>query len=263
MKVPAIVCPWYSLEGRSALITGAGRGIGAATAELLAAAGASVVLVSRTQPELEAVVTGIQTRGGSASFATCDVCDAAQVTNLVASLSRLDILVNNAGGNIPENFVDVSTDHLDKLLNLNVRSAFVVAQASTRKMLEQPIPERMEGGSSIVHITSQMGRVGAPGRSVYCMTKHAIEGLSKAMAVELASQGIRVNAVAPTFLETSMTAPFFAADPRFSEWVMNRIPVGRLGNVHEVARTVLFLASPAASMITGESVAVDGGWTAQ
>ena len=149
------------------------------------------------------------------------------------------------------------------MLELNVRSAFVVAQTAVLKMLETPAGERMSGGSAVVHITSQMGRVGAPRRTVYCMTKHALEGLTKAMAVELAPQGIRVNAVAPTFLDTELTRPFFAADPAFAQWVLDRIPLRRLGTVDEVARLVSFLASPAASLITGESIAADGGWTAQ
>ena len=152
---------------------------------------------------------------------------------------------------------------LDRMLELNVRSAFVVAQTAVRKMLDTPAADRMAGGSAVVHITSQMGRVGAPRRTVYCMTKHALEGLTKAMAVELAPQGIRVNAVAPTFLDTELTRPFFEADPAFAQWVLSRIPLGRLGTVDEVARLVTFLASPAASLITGESIAADGGWTAQ
>ena len=222
-----------------------------------------MVLLSRTATELEAVATRIRLRGGLANTLPCDVCDSAQVRSALETIRRLDILISNVGGNIPANFIDVTENDLDKMLALNVRSGFLVAQAAVRKMLQQPQEKRMTGGSSIVHISSQMGRVGAPRRTVYCMTKHAIEGLSKAMAVELAPLGIRVNAIAPTFLRTPMTEPFFANDPSFSEWVLSRIPLGRLATVEEVARTILFLASPAASLITGESVAVDGGWTAQ
>lgn len=253
----------YPLSGVVALVTGAGRGIGAAAAEILAEAGAEVVLLSRTAHDLEAVAERIRANGGAARIAVCDVCDSQAVRTTMDSLPKLDVLVNNAGGNIPSDFVSVTEEDLDGMLALNVRAAFLVSQAAVSKMLQQQRDQRIAGGASIIHVTSQMGRVGAPRRTVYCMTKHAIEGLTKAMAVELASQGIRVNAVAPTFLKTPMTEPFFANDASFSEWVLSRIPMGRLGTVDEVARTILFLASPASSMITGESIAVDGGWTAQ
>ncbi len=255
--------PSRPLHGRLALVTGAGRGIGKAVALDLAAAGATVALLSRTASQLEEVASAIRAAGGSAQTIVCDVCKDGQVQDAVHSLPRLDILVNNAGGNRPANFVDVTPGDLDDMLELNVRSAFVMAQAAVRKMLTTPIAERMPGGSSIVHMTSQMGRVGGPKRTVYCMTKHAVEGLNKAMAIELAPQGIRVNAVAPTFLDTELTRPFFDADPAFAQWVLSRIPLGRLGTVDEVARLVTFLASPSASLITGESIAADGGYTAQ
>jgi len=253
-----------SLAGATALVTGAGRGIGAATACALASAGAKeLILVSRTRSELEQVAETLRQMGARARVARCDVRDGSAVRQLIGNLPRLDVLVNNAGMNIPALLVDVSEADLDAMLSLNVRAAVLVAQAATRRMLEIPPAERMRRCPSIINVTSQMGRVGAPRRTIYCATKHAIEGLTKAMAVELASQGIRVNAVAPTFLDTPMTAPFFAKDPSFHQWVLNRIPMGRLGTVEEVASVIAFLASPAAALITGESVAVDGGWTAQ
>lgn len=190
----------------------------------------------------------------------CDVTKRGQVNSALARLERLDILLNNAGMNIPEPFVDVSEAHLDDMIALNVRAAFLVAQAAVRKMLQDP--DRRERGGSIINVTSQMGRVGAERRTVYCMTKHAIEGLTKAMAVELAPDNIRVNAIAPTFLETPMTAAFFA-DPEFRNWVTSRIPLGRIGRMDEVTGAIVFLASPAASLITGTSLAIDGGWTAR
>lgn len=252
------------LAGAVVLVTGAGRGIGAASASALAAAGAKeVILVSRTRSELEQVAEQIQQMGATARVATCDVRVGSAVKDLIGALPRLDVLVNNAGMNIPALLLDVSENDLDAMLSLNVRAAILVAQAATRKMLETPAAERVLGCPSIINVTSQMGRVGAPRRTVYCATKHALEGLTKAMAVELGPQGIRVNAVAPTFLETPMTAPFFAKDPAFHQWVLNRIPAGRLGTVEEVASVIAFLASPAAALITGESIAVDGGWTAQ
>jgi NAD(P)-dependent dehydrogenase (short-subunit alcohol dehydrogenase family) len=190
----------------------------------------------------------------------CDLNNSSDVQSQIKSLQRLDILVNNAGMNIPEPFLEVSEAHLDKQLALNVRAAFVTAQACVRKMLEAPSGAEQRG--AIINVTSQMGHVGAARRAVYCMTKHALEGLTKAMAVELAPYNIRVNAVAPTFIDTPMTAPFFT-NPEFRDWVMARIPLGRLGRPEEVAAAIAFLASPSSSLITGASLAVDGGWTAQ
>ena len=248
------------LDGRIALVTGAGRGIGAAAARGLAAAGAEVVLLSRTRAELDALAGEIVAAGGTARVAVCDVCDAAALRGAIAGLARLDILINNAGFNIPEPFVEVSDDHLDQLLDLNVRAAFLAAQAAVKKMLEAPDRERR--GGAVVHISSQMGHVGSPRRTVYCMTKHALEGLNKAMAVELAPHNIRSNAVGPTFVETPLTQTFFA-NAQFRDWVVERIPLGRIGDMAEVVGAIVFLASPAASLITGASLLVDGGWTAQ
>ncbi len=250
----------FRLDGRVALITGAGRGIGRSVAIAFAQAGAEVWLTSRTASELETLAAEIMAAGGLAHAAPCDVTDAAAVNKMVAAIPSLDILVNNAGMNLPEPFINVSEERLDRVMNLNVRSMFIVAQAATRKMLENA--ERKTRGGAIVNITSQMGHVGAENRTVYCMTKHAIEGLTKALGVELAPQNIRVNSVAPTFVETPMTAPMFAKG-EFSQWVHERIPLGRLGQLDEVVGAVLFAASPAASLMTGTSLIIDGGWTAR
>jgi NAD(P)-dependent dehydrogenase (short-subunit alcohol dehydrogenase family) len=250
----------FRLDDRSALVTGAGRGLGWAIAGGLAAAGAHVYLVSRTLEQLEQAAAAIRAQGGSATPLACDITSADDVRALIDALPQLDILVNNAGYNIPEAFVDVCDEHLDRLIGINVRAAFVVAQAATRKMLA--LPARKQFGGAVVHVTSQMGHVGAAGRTVYCMTKHALEGLTKAMAVELAPHNIRVNSVAPTFVITPLTAPYFE-DPAFRAWALERIPLGRLGTVQEVTAAVVFLASPAASLITGTSLIADGGWTAQ
>jgi NAD(P)-dependent dehydrogenase (short-subunit alcohol dehydrogenase family) len=242
----------FRLDARTALVTGAGRGIGRACALALAEAGAEVWLAARTREEIEAAAAEI---GPRAHAVVCDVTDRDDVRRALDSMAKLDILVNNAGSNIPEPFVEVSEEHLDRLLELNLRSAFLVAQAAARKMLASR-------GGVIVNMSSQMGHVGAVNRSVYCMTKHGLEGLTKAMALELAPHGIRVVSIAPTFIETPMTRPMLAR-PEFGEWVRSRIPSGRVGRPEDVAAAVVFAASPAASLVTGTSLVVDGGWTAQ
>jgi NAD(P)-dependent dehydrogenase (short-subunit alcohol dehydrogenase family) len=252
--------PRFHLHGTVALITGAGRGLGAEAAVALAEAGAEVVLLSRTREQLEIVAARVVAVGGRARVLVCDVTDVERLQSSIASLDRLDVLINNAGMNIPEPFIEVSTAHLDQQITLNVRAAFLVAQACVGKMLEAP--DRRERGGAVINISSQMGRVGSVRRTVYCMTKHAIEGLTKAMAIEFAPDNIRVNALAPTFLETPLTAPFLA-NPEFREWVVSRIPLGRIGRMEEVTGAIVFLASPASSLVTGASLAIDGGWTAQ
>jgi NAD(P)-dependent dehydrogenase (short-subunit alcohol dehydrogenase family) len=249
------MAPSFRLDGALALVTGAGSGIGRGAALALAGAGASLVLVGRTQETLDATRAAILEQGGEATTLVCDVTDPGQVKARIEALPRIDVLVNNAGMNIPEDFLAVSEENLDRLLALNVKGAFLVAQAAARRMAA------VRGGS-IINMSSQMGHVGSPRRSVYCMTKHALEGLTKALAVELAPQGIRVNTVAPTFAETPMTRPFFADAP-FRDAVLSQIPIGRLAKVEDIVGAIVFLASPAAAMITGTSLLVDGGWTAR
>jgi NAD(P)-dependent dehydrogenase (short-subunit alcohol dehydrogenase family) len=251
---------WFRLDGRIALVSGAGRGIGRSIAFALAGAGAEVLLMARTRNEIEQAAAEIRESGGQARAVPCDVTDAAALAQAFAAMARLDVLINSAGTNIPEPFVEVTEPHLDILVDLNVKAAFRVAQAAARKMLEAA--DRKERGGAIANISSQMGHVGAVNRTVYCMTKHALEGLTKAMALELAPHNIRVNSIAPTFIETPMTAPMFAR-PGFGEWVRERIPMGRLGQLDEVAAAVVFAVSPAASLMTGTSLVLDGGWTAQ
>ena len=251
----------FSLQGRTALVTGAGRGLGRACAAALAEAGAEVWLASRTRDEVEAAASEIRAKGAKAHAFALDVTDSEALKTAIGALPGLDVLVNNAGSNIPEPFVDVTEHHLDRLLDLNVRAAFLAAQAAARKMLEAH--DRKERGGAIVNMSSQMGHVGAVNRTVYCMTKHALEGLTKAMALELAPHGIRVVSVAPTFVETPLYREMAAARPGFAQWVMDRIPAGRLGKAEDVAAAVVFAASPAASLVTGTSLIIDGGWTAQ
>lgn len=254
-ETEAPITPTMSLDGLTAVVTGAGRGLGEGCAVALAEAGAEVVLVSRTKDELDAVGEGITKRGGKARTLVCDVTDMAQVKEKIEGLERIDILMNNAGANIPEPFIEVTEEHLDFVINLNVKSMFIVAQAAMRRMLAGG------RGGSIIHMSSQMGHVGSPRRTVYCMTKHAIEGLSKAIAAEGATDNIRSNCIGPTFIETPMTKPMFE-NPEFNTFVMDRILMGRLGKVGDITGSVVFLASPASALITGASLTIDGGWTA-
>jgi NAD(P)-dependent dehydrogenase (short-subunit alcohol dehydrogenase family) len=250
----------FRLDGRVALVTGAGRGLGRGIALALAAAGAEVILNSRSPAELNTVAAEIAARGGKARALPFDVTDQAAADAAIAALARdfgrLDILVNNAGVNRPQPFLEVDEATLDRLLNLNVRSLFLVAQAAARRMVEAG------NGGVIINMSSQMGHVGSElNRTVYVMTKHAVEGLTKAMAVELAPKGVRVVSIAPTFVMTPLTKPFFD-DPDTRKWILDRIPLGRAGTIEEVAQAVVFLASPAAGLVTGSSLLVDGGWTA-
>jgi NAD(P)-dependent dehydrogenase (short-subunit alcohol dehydrogenase family) len=239
------------LEGQVALVTGAGRGIGRACAEGLADAGAHVIAVARTEEDLADLAkhhTGrIETWVG-------DVTDDGLISR-IESISHLSILINNAGGNRPQPFIEVDTASLDFVLDLNVRAAFRVAQAAARTMLAQGTK------GSIINMSSQMGHVGSPRRTVYCMTKHAIEGLTKAMAVELGPDGIRVNSVAPTFVETPLTKPMLD-DPEFREFVFGMIPLKKLATFDDIVAAVLYLVSSGAGAVTGHSLKVDGGWTA-
>ena len=246
----------FRLDGLTALVTGAGRGLGEACAIALAEAGAKLIIMSRTEDDLLDLKYRIEAFGGAAKVSICDAAAPEQIAKIVPKLGRIDILVNNAGTNIPEPFLDVSLSNLDTILNLNVRGAFVMAQTVVRGMIE-----RGHSGS-IIHMSSQMGHVGAPNRTVYCASKHAIEGLTKAMGVELAPHEIRVNSVGPTFIETPLSRPFFE-DAAFAKDTLGRIPMGKLGSVEDVADAVVYLASPASGMVTGSSLVVDGGWTAR
>jgi NAD(P)-dependent dehydrogenase (short-subunit alcohol dehydrogenase family) len=248
--------PSLRLEHRRALVTGAGRGIGLAAAAALADAGAHVVLAARTASEIEAAAAQIRAEGGSAEALVLDVTDLAAVRVVLDAQPPFDILVNNAGTNRPAPFLEVSEQDYDAITTLNQRAAFFVAQAVARGMV------KAGKGGSIIHISSQMGHVGGAKRTVYCMSKHGIEGLTKAMAIDLAPYNIRVNSIGPTFIDTPLTRPFWS-DKAFHEDVLRRIKLGRLGRVEDLMGAIVFLASDAAAMVTGTSLVVDGGWTAE
>jgi NAD(P)-dependent dehydrogenase (short-subunit alcohol dehydrogenase family) len=248
--------PSLRLDGRRALVTGAGRGIGLAAAAALAQAGAHVVLAARTEAEIEAAAAAIRDEGGSAEPLVLDVTDTASVRAAIGAQKAFDVLVNNAGTNRPRPFLEVTEDDYDAIATLNQRAAFFVAQSVAGRMKEAGTK------GSIVNISSQMGHVGGARRTVYCMTKHGIEGLTKAMAIDLAPLGIRVNSIGPTFVDTPLTRPFWN-DKSFHDDVIRRIALGRLGTVEDLMGAVVFLASDAAALITGTALVVDGGWTAE
>lgn len=246
--------PSFSLKGKRALVTGAGRGIGQAAACALADAGAHVVCAARTKSEIEELAAEIRKAGGSAEALQLDVTDLEAVKAAVSAQAPFNILINNAGTNRPAGFLDIKLEDFDYVMSLNVRSAFGVAQAVAKRMVET------KTSGSLIHISSQMGHVALPNRATYCATKHALEGLNKVIAIDLAPHGIRSNTIAPTFIETPMTKPFFQNEV-FKSMVLGKIRLGRLGQIEDLMGSVVFLASDASALITGTSLLVDGGWT--
>lgn len=239
-----------------AAITGASRGIGRACALELARDGFDVALIGRNADTLGTVALEVAALGREAHVLVCDAGNLEMLRSALGGLPRIDALVNNVGTNIPEPFLEVTKDHFEQIFDLNVKTAFFATQIAVRKMLEH------NDGGVIVNISSQMGHVGAVNRSVYCASKHALEGFTKALAVELAPQRIRVVSVAPTFIETDLTRAFLE-QPEFQQSVIASIPLGHTGTPEDVAHAVAFLASGKAKLITGSSLLVDGGWTAR
>mgnify|MGYP001371130744 FL=1 len=249
-----------NLKNKVALVTGAGKGIGRACSIALAEAGADLILISRTEKDLNNVSKIIKKFKSKCSVFTCDVTNYNQVKGIINKQKKIDILVNNAGTNIPEHFTKVRKKNMEYMVKLNTVATFNLAQLCTLKMLETK--NRKKIGGSIINISSQMGHVGGKIRSVYNMTKFGLEGLTKGMAVDLAKNNIRVNTVCPTFVSTQMTKRSFS-NKKLKREIINNIPLGRVAEVSDVATTVAFLASNASSMITGTSILVDGGWTAK
>lgn len=248
--------PSFRLDDYRALITGAGRGLGLAIAEAFAASGAKVILCARSQNELEVAAQRIKDAGYCADILISDVSDVESFARKVQKLDGIDILVNNAGTNRPKPLNQITFDDYNSVMNINVRALYFATQAVTNQMIK----DNRKG--SIINISSQMGHVGAKNRTVYCASKWAVEGFTKAAAVELAPYGIRVNTICPTFIGTPMTESFFK-NIQFRQEVMDKIPLGRLGVVDDIVGAAVFLASNASSLMTGSSLVVDGGWTAQ
>ncbi len=250
----------YNLKNKYSLVTGAGKGLGRACAIALAEAGSNLIIISRTKKDLDSVSKIIKKLKVKCKSYTCDVTNYNEIKTIINKQPRIDVLVNNAGNNIPEHFTKVKTKNMEYLVKVNTIATFNIAQLCAIKMMK--LKNRKKVGGSIINMSSQMGHVGGAIRSVYNMNKWGLEGLTKGMAVDLARYNIRVNAVAPTFVVTPMTKKFLK-NKKFKKETLNNIPLGRFAEMSEIASTVVFLASDAASMIHGTSILVDGGWTAK
>lgn len=248
--------PSFRIDGKHALVVGAGRGLGAASAVALAEAGARVTLASRSINELEHVASYIVQHGGVANYLKLDATQAEDVKACIQSLGPIDVLVNSAGTNRPLKIDEVTQRDIDTLFDINLKAAIYLAREVSISMRKHAIR------GSMITLSSQMGHVGGPRRTLYCASKHALEGMTKALAWELGPEGIRINTLCPTFFRTPLTEPMLA-DPRFSDFVIKRIALGRIGELQDLMGPIVFLASEASSMITGTALMVDGGWTAQ
>jgi len=250
----------YNLKNKTAIVSGAGKGLGRACAIALAEAGANLIIISRTKKDLDNVSKTIKKFKSTSKSYVCDITDYEQIKSIINKQKKIDILVNNAGNNIPEHFTKVKTKNMEHLVKINTIATFNLAQLCSLKMIKDK--NRRKIGGAIINMSSQMGHVGGPIRSVYNMNKWGLEGLTKGMAIDLAKYNIRVNTICPTFVVTPMTKKFLK-NKKFKRETLNNIPLGRFAELSEIASSVVFLASDAASMITGTSLLVDGGWTAK
>lgn len=248
--------PSFRIEGKRALVTGAGRGIGLAIAQAYAASGAEVILCARTRSEIEGAANALKDAGLKAEALVADVTDTVSFADQISTLPPFDIFVNNAGTNRPKPLADIDEEDYDAVLGLNLRAAVFAAKAVTVQMVAAG------NGGSIINMSSQMGHVGAANRTLYCASKWAIEGFTKALAVELGHHGIRVNTICPTFIETPMTKPFLE-EPQFRDAVLDKIKLGRIGTVEDIVGAAVYLASDCSSLMTGSALMLDGGWTAE
>jgi len=250
----------YNLKNKTAVVTGAGKGLGRACAIALAEAGANLIIISRTKKDLDEVSKKIKKLRSKCKSYVCDITNYNEIKDIINKQDKIDILVNNAGNNIPEHFTKVKTKNMEYLVKINTVATFNIAQLSALKMIKSK--NRKKIGGAIVNMSSQMGHVGGPIRSVYNMNKWGLEGLTKGMSLDLAKYNIRVNTICPTFVVTPMTKKFLK-NKKFKKETLNNIPLGRFAELSEVSSAAVFLASDAASMITGTSLLVDGGWTAK
>ena len=250
----------YNLKNKTAVVSGAGKGLGRACAIALAEAGANLVIISRTKKDLDEVSRKVKKLRVKCKSYVCDITKYNEIKEIINKQTKIDILVNNAGNNIPEHFTKVKTKNMEYLVKINTVATFNLAQLCALKMIKSK--NRKKTGGAIVNMSSQMGHVGGPIRSVYNMNKWGLEGLTKGMSLDLAKYNIRVNTVCPTFVVTPMTKKFLK-NKKFKRETLNNIPLGRFAELSEISSAVVFLASDAASMITGTSLLIDGGWTAK
>jgi len=250
----------YNLKNKTAVVTGAGKGLGRACAIALAESGANLIIISRTKKDLNEVSNKIKKLKRRCISYVCDITNYEEIKKIINKQAKIDILINNAGNNIPEHFTKVKTKNMEYLVKINTIATFNLAQLCALKMIKAK--NRKKIGGAIVNMSSQMGHVGGPIRSVYNMNKWGLEGLTKGMSIDLAKYNIRVNTICPTFVVTPMTKKFLK-NKKFKRETLNNIPLGRFAELSEIASATVFLASDAASMITGTSLLVDGGWTAK
>lgn len=254
MELP--VTPSFRLDGRRAIVTGASSGIGLGAAAALAEAGAEVVLVARKAAELEAVRDAIRAAGGRAEARVCDITDLEATAAMVAEAGPFDVMVNSAGLARHAPALDTTPADYDAAMGLNLRAAYFLTREVARGMIAAGIR------GSLINVSSQMGHVGGPDRAVYCANKHALEGMTKAMALEWAPKGVRVNTLCPTFIRTPLAEQTLAI-PERKAWILSKIKLGRVGEIADLMGPVVFLASDASAMVTGTHLIVDGGWTAE